>query len=107
MSMPVQEPGDQVRAVAEAVVEQPLSSDVSIQLDEAIAAIAREADQLGDPAQAALFRATVALMAASKASMQSIGECQMAQPYADVYVVMTPEGSRYCCTHNPQHCQPQ
>jgi hypothetical protein len=106
MDMPVEEPGQQVRAVAETVVEQPSSSDVSVQVDEAITAIAREADSLTDPAQAALFRATVTLMAAAKATMQSIGECQIVEPYADVYVVMTPEGQRYCCTHNPQHCQP-
>jgi hypothetical protein len=106
MSMPVREPGQQVKEVAETVAEQPSSNDVSIQVDEAIAAIAREADSLVDPAQAALFRATVTLMAAAKASMQSIGECQIAEPYADVYVVLTSEGRRYCCTHSPQHCQP-
>lgn len=106
MSMPVQEPGDQVRAVAEAVVEQPRSAAISEQLDNAIAAIAGVADRLDDPAQAALFRATVTLLAAAKTSMQSAGECQIDEPYADVYIVMTPEGRRYCCTHNPQHCMP-
>lgn len=104
MEMPTQSPGDAVRAVGQEVVEHPGSSEVGQQLEDAIAAITAHADRVQDPVQGALLRANVTLLAAAKASMQSIGECQIVEPHADVYVVMTSSGRRYCCTHNPQHC---
>jgi hypothetical protein len=104
MEMPVKRPGDEVRAVAEALMEQPAANDVRAHVDEAIEALVRQAESTDDPAQAALVRANVVLLAAARASMQSIGECEIEQPHADVFVVLTSEGRRYCCTHRPRHC---
>ena len=96
---------DRIRAAAEATLAGPTySGEVRAQLESAVESIARQAENVHDPAQAALLEATVALLAASKATMQSIGECRMDQPFDDVYVVLTDEGAQYCCTHSPSHC---
>jgi hypothetical protein len=54
MGMPVREPGQEIREVAANVSELPSFADVTVQVDEAIGAIVREADGVTDPAQAAL-----------------------------------------------------
>jgi hypothetical protein len=105
MEMPLKTPGDEVRAVADALMEQPAANDVRAHVDEAIEALVRQSESTDDPAHAAIARASVVLLAAARVSMQSIGECQIDEPHADVYVVLTSEGLRYCCTHNPQHCR--
>jgi hypothetical protein len=98
-------PSDRVRAAARTVLESSAySGDVRGQIEAAVESIARQADRVLDPAQAALLEATVTLLAASRASMQAIGECRRQQPFADVYVVLTDQGAQYCCTHNPSHC---
>jgi len=107
MDMPTQSPGEEVRAFAEAVVAEPSrSEDVRAQVDKAIAAVVEYAERLDDPRQIAPLKASVALLAAARTTMQSIGECHLAEPFADVYVVLTADGPRYCCKHNPQHCAP-
>ena len=96
----------EVRTFAESLKGQPRSAEVNARLDEAIEAIAEHADAIQDPAQATLYQATIALLAASKATMQAIGECQRDEPYADVYVVIRADGPYYCCNHATQHCVP-
>jgi hypothetical protein len=92
-------------AAAQTVLESsPYSGEVRGQIEAAVESIASHADSVSDPAQAALLEATVTLLAASRASMQAIGECRRQQPFGDVYVVLTDQGAQYCCTHSPSHC---
>ena len=95
---------ERIREAAKALAVRPLSGEVNAQIDEAMKAIAAEADGLEDSRQAALFEAAVTLLAASKVSMQSVGECELATPYADIYMRFTPQGRVYCCTHPEPHC---
>jgi hypothetical protein len=94
-----------IRRTADAIAGASDSLAVRTQISEAIEDIVRHADDLGDPAQAAIAKATLTLLAASNAAMQAIGVCQQEEPFADLYVVLDDSGRVcYCCTHTTQHC---
>jgi hypothetical protein len=102
--MSATEVADEVREVVSQVLSAPVrSADANVHIDRAAQAIARYAGEVQSPGEATLLAATVSLLAASKASMQAIGECQIEEPFADVYVVLTPDGAHYRCSHTPYH----
>jgi len=54
-----------------------------------------------------LTRLTEHLTLAFHLLAASVGECQIETPYASVYLVRRPDGSReWCCGHDQQHCDP-
>jgi hypothetical protein len=76
------------------------------------ARLARAAIQIGLPGEGGLpplpddlmeTRATW-LAAAMIAAQGTVGECRKETPYAPLRPVLTDEGLRWCCLHNPEHC---
>ncbi len=52
-----------------------------------------------DRQQAAVLQAMLTTLEAT-----GMGECQIKSPPAPLYPVLSPQGLRYCCTHEDQHC---
>jgi hypothetical protein len=36
--------------------------------------------------------------------LSALGECRLLEPYAPLRPVLTKDGLKWCCTHDPEHC---
>lgn len=62
-----------------------------------------DADIAGQPTRELVATLTSALSTLA----ESFGECQIDRPYGAMYMVRRPDGTlQWCCTHDPQHCDP-